>query len=616
MKQFDKNFNKKAFIQGAPLAAMGALLSLSMGGCGTSSNSPPSSGVSVSGTLAPTAASLAKYQIRGRSLGNSDELTSKALALSNLKLSCVTPTSPPVQYTGTVAASGAFSLSIPSGLNQSLTCDILNANGSVAANLLVQDSAHPDMNGNPSVNAAPSYTGNSAALGSITLDTTTGDAIVPSTQATGVTAGNASFSGAPFDPTGSWTIAAVDFTLPTGVQSVCAANSNTCNGPPAGQGLYLNRLTGKSSVDQSTIYGLQVWQSSSGTAKSSMDACGDMTGLSAAEAATAKVDLSSYGNFNGPFTFATSVTDPNTKATATISNGYQLSTATAAYTMQNCVSKPVTVSAGVVETANVCGPDTAGNGSVGGLYQANLSGGCVDSTGTPFNVASWSNMVFGSCSTAAASVTGFYTNTCSAVYNGTTNLTCTNTFGVFKDVGMATVASGGTATAAPAFNFNGVATSMTQGALCSSINATTYPLAQAQCYSQYYQQYQSKLAGCLPKVQTNWNATTAAGFASVDFRPSALVFMDQLKYGSANTASMLTEQNQYQGVQVQNSSGQSTFINCATVTKGGLSFVKKNDSQILATYTASTTTSSIDLPVCVATYGSTHSKFVFYLNKN
>ncbi|MGK5083407.1 hypothetical protein WDW37_08870 [Bdellovibrionota bacterium FG-1] len=608
-------------------------------GCGSSATPVAATDLSLKGTFAATAASarMAQRSLASRLNRGDQELryligdgaqATASIDYTAYSLQCATSDVPPVLVSGTIGSDGKFNIAIAGGGGKALNCNVLDATGAVAAALMLSDSAKTDMNGNPQVNGSPAFKAGTTTLGDITLDLTTGDATVPAAQpvdesgASAVISGAAALAGGtPFDPTGTWKITAYDGTLPTGVTSTCPAqvpgqqNNSGCNGPPADMNLYLNRLQGTNVSDSSTVYGLQMWQDSSAANApiDSFTACGEMTGLAAADLAKAGVDLSSYGAKSGGFTFPATIADPYAGSTATITEGYKLSTAKAQFTMQNCVNKTYSG-----KPVFVCGPDTAGNGSPGGRYQASLGGGCVNAAGTAVDLGNnWSLVTWGSCtSVATPGLTGFTTSSCAGTYSGAA-ITCTNASGVFNDVDLATSPALQTDqqghTWGAAFNFSGVAPAMTQGQLCSVV---TDGLTKANCYAMYYEQHIGHGAsGCLPRVDMDWTATDPAKFATTNFRPQSLVFMDKLTYSDANTASMLTEQFQHEGVQVQNSSRQNTWVNCAVVEKGGMSFTKVSDTKILATYVSSTTTSTLDQPACVATYGSAKSKFVFYLIK-
>ena len=630
-KQIRSNSAKTRSCRSAAPAAFAASLALIAGGCAkTAATASTSDPVTVNGTFSSAKTSTGRYALpastrlvssedRFRSLigGNFD--TSASVAFNTYSLHCVTADVPPIESDGTINADGTFSMDIAGGLNKALTCNVLDSAGATVAQVLLNDSAKKDMNGNSQVNGTPAFSG-TTSLGSLVLDLTTGDVNVPAAQVAGtLLSGDTALGGvAAFDPTGTWKISDVDFTLPKGVKGTCTSaqqQNNTCNGPPANAMLYLNRLTGKNVSDASTVYGLQVWQDESGTnPKAAMDACGGMTGLAASDATKAGVDLSSYGAKNGAFTLSTSITDPVTSTTATVTEGFKLTTAKAQFDMMACVPKAI-IQSGVTYNTYVCGPDTAGNSSPGGRYSASLGGGCVDAKGATVSNMDWSQVSWtgGTCTQKTPTLTGFYKSACTATYKGAT-ITCTNENGEFTSAALATAAPSSGGGNPPFFKFAGMTPLMTAGQFCSAVSDS---LMQVRCYADYYQQKIKSIAGaCLPRVDTDWSSTDPTVFAKADFKPQTLVFMEKLTYTGAKTASMLTEQNQYRGVSVRDSSGGTQWVNCGAVEKGGLFLTKVSDTQLLATYVSSTSTTSVDKDACVgASWNGAKEKFFFYLNK-
>ena len=520
------------------------------------------------------------------------------------------------------------------------------------------------MNGNGQINSTPAFAADTN-LGSIDLNLNSGDATIPAANvaSTVVSTAAAAATGTLFDPTGTWNISAVDFSLPHGVRSTCTSaeqQNNTCNGPPEGMKLYLQRLQGTDA--DGTVYGMQVWQDQGGNPKGQMTACGSggvpATGLGSTDKTNAGL-LTVGGTTDtgtaladAAFTFASTVVDSHAaNATATLGNTpstiFQASTAKAQWDMQACTTVSVAGTGSYVgSTYNgyKCGPDTTygdardsyTGASTGGRYQVNLSsGGCVvTSTGASIPNMDW-NLVdwqHSTCTTQTDTpATNYITNTCTTHYDishANTAITCSNASGVFTSTTLATAAptpSGCNGNCQPMFNWDKVANYANQGQLCNTMAANKTPtpdnspgaaLAQANCYANYYEQYISRNAtGCLPKINVDWSATTAANFVKVDFRPSALVFMDKLTYSDANTASMLTEQNQNQGVQITTSGGSSQWVSCPAIDKGGLSFTKISATKILATYTSNMVTTSSE-PACQgASWNGVKQKFQFYLTK-
>jgi hypothetical protein len=79
---------------------------------------------------------------------------------------------------------------------------------------------------------------------------------------------------------------------------------------------------------------------------------------------------------------------------------------------------------------------------------------------------------------------------------------------------------------------------------------------------------------------------------------------------------MITEQYQTRGVQLPGSSGQSQWVSCGVIEKGGLSMKRVNANKLLMTYTESQVNTSLDKPACVAaSWNGQSAKFLFYLTK-
>ncbi len=616
---------QKSYIKLSTLLALAAPLTMStaLTGCSKSNTAASAPAVSLSGSLTAsgTNARIARKssdplarQIKNVVGGGPSSLL---VDFTTKHIHCVTADAPPVEADGTIATDGTFNVNITGAKGKPLTCTVMDASNSVIATFVVSDSSKKDMNGNSAVNDSPAYPSSSNKLGTLDMNLDTGNIDVPASQikddsgATVALADAAATLTNPFDPTGVWTIADVDFTLPKGVLGTCSANQHddTCNGPPLGMKLFLNRLSGTNNADNSAVYGMQVWQDENGDPQSKYTQCGSMTGLSTAEAATAGVTVTGGGT-PGSFSFATTVTDTHTSSSATITDGYKLSTATAMYSQMPC--SPKSISAGG-KTYNVysCGPDASGNGSPGGRYQANLGGGCVDAAGTAVNNIDWSKVTFGTCTPATSAITGFYKNSCTSTYNGAT-ITCTNEWGIFDDANLSTAST--KSGDFPAFNFSSLTPTISQNANCST--ATT-ALAKVNCYAQYYDQYARNLNACLPKVNMDWSTTDPATFAKTDMRPQSLVFMEKLSYADANSASMLTQQNENRGVRTLDSSGHEQWISCGAIERGGLAWKRISDTKLLAKYVSATSTTSVDKAACVgASWNGTKQTFLFYLNKN
>jgi hypothetical protein len=253
-----------------------------LGACGATKagTSSSDSALMLSGTLAASSTSgarIAEQQVSRLPSANSflqtithDPNSSALVNLALLKVHCVTSDVPPVEATGLVNSSGNFSVSVEGGVGKALTCAIQDSSGTELASLVLKDTSKKDMNGNSQVNSNPAFSSANTNLGAIDLNLSTGDASVPSTQVVDssgapaiVKAKDVVASGQAFDPTGTWTIADVDFTLPHGLLGTCAMGDHNCNGPPRGASLFLKRLKGVDTATSDVEYGLQVWQDES-----------------------------------------------------------------------------------------------------------------------------------------------------------------------------------------------------------------------------------------------------------------------------------------------------------------------------------------------------------------
>lgn len=594
---------------GLKLSSLGLALAASVlvgcTGSNSSSGSSSSSGVTISGAINVSASSQ-KAQLL-----NSDKMTTLT-DLTTYTVSCSTLT-PPVQ-TGSVSlnADGTFSVTIPDGLNESMSCHMVDANGDNVGDFLVSDSSQQDMNGNNQVSSTIAVSGD-ANLGTIDYDADAQEVTVPKANVASVIVSSTPAAASVFDPTGEWTITTADFTLPPGVKSVCPSGGGNCDGPPDGQTVYMKLWKGSVVSDSSDVYGLQLWDS-----HAAYNTCGQKVGLPAQVQADMGIDFSANGSANSDFSFTSSINGFMDQTTSSLTNvnissGWKMDTAESLHPFQTaCGPKDININGVMYSNAWKCGPDTVSTHS-----QYQLGGGCkVTSTQLPVNVTDWSSMNCGS-GPAFDSATGVFTQTCTGTANSVA-VTCVNKYAVTEEVGGhdSVILSQGSAT----FDWSNMSGSeVAQGTSCASFPMTSggtekEKIAQAQCYADYY--YQSGMANnddaCMPKVNTDWSATTLAEFAHVDFRPSKLAFFEQYKPNSSGDGgSILSREERYEGVQVNGNN----YVNCRVIQTGGLSFKKISDTKMLAIYQSSRITTSNQKPACVAEFSGKRETFMFYLNK-
>lgn len=641
--RFQLNYSATSKSLQNSLFALGGLgvLSILAEGCSSSNTaSTTSKDLTVSGTISATSSASTDYlaeeptdslkDLHDAGITHIENLLAiersghpivpKATNITGYTVSCTAKTSPPTAFTGTVGSDGTFSVKGTSAVGVPFSCDLLDTSKTVVASFIYTDSSKKDMAGNAQAQDSPPFKSDTAKLGSISYDSATGEVTVDASKvvdSSGSAAiGTSSAVTTPFDPTGTWEMSDVDFTLPTGFRALCkesetadsTGNKNDrCQGPQAKMFIFFNRLTGTKTSDNSTIYGLQVWTGQSAAkAKASFTNCGSMTGLSSTAASALGISFANNTTAtSGAFTFTSSVTDRQTNSTATITDFYKLSTATSRFEMQNCGPATATIG-GKAQNGWKC-TDASGN------YQINLAGGCVNSAGKAVQPKNddWSSMKSASWSESSLG-SGFYKSTATGTMTTTagtsTSVTCTSVYGTFDSTGAAIARN--------KFKWDTITKLISKDANCST-GATD--LVKAQCYANYY--FMSGLndggasSGCFPRINTDWSQTDATKFITIDFKPAGLALMDQMTYADTSTATLLTKQVGIRGAAVQNSDGQQQYIPCGVIDKGGLTVKKVTDNKLLVTYVSALSTSSTNIPACVSEFGSKTDKFMFYLTK-
>ncbi len=571
-----------------------------------SSSSSTSTAIVVSGKINVSAGSQ-----KARAF-DSEKLSALTVNLSSYSVTCATLT-PPIQ-TGTAAmdSSGNFSINIPDSNGQPMSCHMVDATGVSVGDFLLTDSANKDMNGHDSVSSTIALHGN-ADLGTVNYDPDAKEVTVPKANVSSSLVDTSTVATV-FDPTGAWTISAADFTLPPGVASVCTGGGggggNNCDGPPAGQTIFMKLWKGAVVSSGADVYGLQLWEN-----QASFNTCGGKVGLPAAQQTAIGVSFSQQGTANADFSFATSVNgfadlaNNNILTNINLTENWKMSNAKSQYNIQTACG-PHDLTVGGVNYANSwrCGPDPTHSNH----YQYQLGGGCfVSGTTTPINVDNWGNINCGAAVEDAP--TKVVTSTCTGTFTpsggSSTAVTCSNKW-VITDSSDVPLSNG-------AFDWTALnGSQIPSGTLCSSglfPNTPAGDIARLQCYSNYY--WQSGMShnsnACMPRVDTDWSASTAADFVHVDFRPSALVFFDQYRPNTdGNGGQILTRQERYNGVNVNGS-----WINCRVIESGGLSFKKISPTKLLAIYQSSSISTSTSKPACMAEFAGSHKMFMFYLNK-
>ena len=619
-KKYTKYSNKGSTV----LLVVVGLLTLQLG---CSAISTPVGGLTLTGTLATATDTnnlrldLGNGLLKEGGMGNSALLSRNsssgsganfAVNYSTMTLACTSQDGKSTVSAAKIASNGTFSLPVTSGANVPISCTMKDAEGIPNGVIVVSDSTSKDIRGTGAQTSDQMKLSGNTSMGTITYNPKTQEAIVSSASLSTIVKDSLTASSG-FDPSGLWTIGAPDV-VDAGYEGPCATQGGNCNGPSIGMTVYMNRLTGTNTADSTPVFGLQLWQS-----EAAKTACGNKTGLSTAQATAAGVSITGGGTA-GAFTFANTIpsyTSPVTELTVTndtLTDGYKLGQAKNSYELQTaCGPKSVTVG-GNTYNAWVC-DDSAGH------YQVGLGGGCVNGAGTAVNIRDWSQVTGMSCEApaAVAGATGYFKNSCTGTYS-TEAITCTNTSGTFSDVALTTV------TDQSDFDWSAVNSSkIATSTLCSAADYNSYPLQRAQCYAQYYQNAlgnQGATSACVPKVNTNWTATTAADFVSVDFKPSSLIFMDKLSYqvspDGIQTGVLRTTQDNYNGVEVSDGTNKS-WIPCKVHEVNVLRLTSLSASKMKATYAVNSMTTDTDKPACVGAFGKAGStaaqKFQFNLTR-
>ena len=401
--------------------------------------------------------------------------------------------------------------------------------------------------------------------------------------------------------------------MPKGVKAPCTGQNGECQGPPDGQQIYLKLWKGIQTSDQSDVYGLQVWQG-----ENSFTTCGSRIGLTSAIKTQLGVDFRN-GASDDVFSFATMVASFNDQishqtGTVNLTDGWKMDTATLQYNLNpNCGPSDVSVAGVTYSNAWVCGPDNSS------YYQVSLGGGCTDTNGNPVMLQDWSS-INNNCNFTSDPNTGIRVNTCSGgatINNQSVSVTCTNKWAVAtKSNGNYVVNTSSNVN----FNWNDLSSAqIPSGTACNDASKFTgateaLKIAQLQCYSQYYYQSGMERANaCLPRVDMDWSANTAANFALVDkIRPQGLIFFEKFNpFPDGSGGTLMTRQEHYEGVNVDGN----MWVNCRVIETGGLSLKKISATRLLATYQSSRITTSTTKPACRAAFNGERESFMFFLNK-
>ena len=487
------------------------------------------------------------------------------VALTDLKVYCVSFSFPPKAGTGTVDASGNFSLSIEAN-DVAVGCFILKGTQTVAT-MTFENSDTKNVNGETQSDSRLAFSGNTN-MGKIALDTATGKA---KASVANFKSAVKAFSGNGFDFTGNWTLKA-STDLPEGYQTACAPNTK-CDGPEEGERVFLKRIVGKRG--EAEVSAASIWSS-----EDAFKACGSRLGFSNAEAkAAAGVDFSASGVTEGAFTWSPGWVD-----------GWKYTGAVTQRPMRDC--GPYNLNGIEVFRCKA----TASGVNFWEVSLNSRDSGCKLADGTPAKIEDWSkvNWTSGNCDGTFDKIPALKVCRSAGTYSGNA-ISCQNIGGAMNDNMSAAFQPSGTVTR----------TEVEVGASCSDSRLGT--MQQLQCYADYYFQKSRDegAAKCVRDVELNWGAPSPDKFvmrANGPTRAREQHLMGLVNYTSANTAALRDEKEYFRGFPVEDKDGRESFVNCKIIEAMNISMTKLSDSEILFEMTGSQR--SVDQnPLCNAQTG-------------
>ncbi|MBC7658249.1 MAG: hypothetical protein H7249_00920 [Chitinophagaceae bacterium] len=572
--------------------------------------------------------------------GTSTALTLTNTALTDLSVYCVSLSVPPVAGTGSIAATGAFSVTLDTA-GVSVGCFILDATKAVLGTMVFKDPAKSDLNGNAKSSDRFALEGGESQLGAITLNLSTGKAEVDISKIVAKTKNTTTALAEAYDFTGNYVFQDSGVAAPKGYANLCTdaqqhTDHNSCNGPSLNMPIYIKRIKGVVPGTATPAFAVSFW------ASKALDVlCGNKLGVTFDEAIKHGIDLTSSGVGSGDFTW-----------TAGLADGWK---DTANARARNSLLKQENVASfkGFPGTKQyfkqyrtfTCTPgQPCSDGAVtvvsGFQFNANTDeSGCRTAAGKSIQMNDWSNM---SCTNTplTGDSAGLTKNSCTKTVDNVA-VTCVNVGGTFLANGtpvanavtrfpedFIVLAQGAycdnnhnnqfDGNEWPNFDQRGTPScnagvTATQGQLCSTIDATTTggQLAQLRCYADNKGGGGDKFDTCAREVRTNWSATTAAEFVSGKSQPKGQFIFEKLDYDSATSASVRGEDHDYRGIQVGDN-----FTDCEVVSVFSFSMKKLDTSADLYGEMVRTETNVSPKPACVAAFpGSAPTKYMFKLKK-
>lgn len=597
-------------------------------GCTKSSNNsdstPTSNSLTISGTLSSESSAASTLNHKIKAMGH--DVGIQAVSLSDLEIYAVAFTTPPVIASATVNSDGSFTVDLPGAKGSSVSAIFRDKNDqSQVGMVLFEDSSKKDMKGNTKQESSITLT-DSVSLGNIVLGTD-GKVVIPVTQIISQVGSTDSVaSGTAFDPTGVWTMAAFDGSLPTGYMT--PGSNCQGDGPCVGFKVTLVRLAGKeftpnNSTDCSTggcpssagtdggdKYALSIW---GGDDSEGIGACGNKIGFSADEARLyGHINVASLpntlpvvaGNLGwGGFVYSgmTGFCGTNgSGCTAPYNQPWMYIGATASHSFEDCRGYNVVKDQSTFK-AWACkapifnhqsgwpGTDTNNKGWRVGIE----GGGCFDSNNKPIRITNWGQLQ-GSCDSTDVSATygtGFKKRTCDYTnqnHDGDPatapiSFKCIDIGGEFSDSSSAPDLN-------TPLNLNNAqehldrpVTLIAQNASCSlggGSATTAQKFVGFRCYAEAYWSHRAK-NGCAPNYNFDWSATDITKFvsSSKDSKPEKAFVTNIMTYSKDGQMGTV-EDEQVEKISVGVGNNASTF--CEIAKRTAISFKKVSDTRLLA----------------------------------
>lgn len=575
------------------LSALAALAMAACSGSGSGSDSPGGTvaGITISGSLNTSSASILSVPGEDQMIG---ELT---ISPSDLELYGIAFTTPPVAVKVDVQSDGSFELKFP-GVADGTAISLIfqtKADGKQVGLVKFEDTTKKDINGDTKKDTSIALKG-TVSLGALTLadgEVTVQVSNIQSSVDTSTVA-----AGELFNPSGSWQLGAIDFSIPDGYvdpfsntscgnQSCVQQGENitvvrysgteftpgsSCTTTSNGHTDFSGTCSASDGTPSTTArYAGQIWGGPASGSGSGIAACGYKIGATADEARAM-----GHIQFDSPLPTVGSTVMQAAHYTMSPPSGWGTgsapynrpwihTSATASRPYQKCQ---------IVEKQGTdnrryrffsCAVTVTVNSSSVTRYHAFQAegGGCFGSNGQPINVdhSFWDSnpSPTSQCSEFTVPVNGFHGGSCPYTGSPTsgapsTSFTCKFLDGRFSDAALTTSANSENWSGETQQNF------ISQGAACSTAgNASDAAiLAGYQCFSDYYFQHKNdwESTGCANDFRFNWAANRPQDFETGGDRgkPKKLYMFNIMNYSPDGKTFFLEDSEEETETQMMNGS--------------------------------------------------------------